>query len=257
MVVAKDLTKEFIKTEKVKFKTQKTRFNAVDGISLTANDGETLGIIGPNGAGKTTLLRMLGTLMEPTSGTVEHYLPDGTRLDTPEQVKRHMGYLSNNTKLHDRFSIREYLEALEPLYGFTPEETAAKIEEVIVKLDMASFADSRISGLSTGQTQRASISRCLFADPQLYILDEPTLGLDIMSSSTVVSFIQSERERGKTILYSTHYMEEAQTLCDRVILINRGRIIACGTPAALCVQTGRDTLRGAFLQLIGEDGGEQ
>jgi len=254
MVIAEHLVKEFLKSEKVRKKTIKSTFRAVDDVSLIAKDGETLGILGPNGAGKTTFLRMLGTLMEPTEGRVEHVLTDGTHLTRPEEIKARMGYLSNNTKLYEKFSVREFLGMLGEIYGMTREETQERTETVIKALSMEGFADNRIGKLSTGQTQRASIARCLFHDPDLYILDEPTLGLDIMSAAAIVDFMRAEKERGKTIIYSTHYLEEAQSLCDRVVLINKGKIIASDSPASLCKQTGTDSLREAFLALIGEDG---
>jgi len=257
MVSAENLVKEFIRSEKVKKKTVKTAFRAVDNISLQAADGETLGILGPNGAGKTTLLRMIATMMEPNSGTVTHTLPDGTVLRRPEEVKSHMGYLSNNTKLYGKLSVRELLKLVGELYDFSPDQIDGRIEEVSAYLDMNSFIDNRIAKLSTGQTQRASIARCLFSDPQLYILDEPTLGLDIMSAAAIVEFMKSERRKGKTIIYSTHYLEEAQSLCDRVLLINRGHMIACGSPEALCAETGTVSLRDAFLAYIEKDGGAQ
>ena len=253
-VIAQDLIKVFTKTEKVKRKTVKTDFHAVDGVSFTANAGETLGILGPNGAGKTTLLRMLGTMMEPSSGTVRYTLMDGTALEKPEDIKAHMGYLSNNTKLYGKLSTREILSMMGEIYLFSAEETSARIEEITKALHMETFVDNRTAKLSTGQTQRASIARCLFADPQFYILDEPTLGLDIMSAAAIVDFMRAEKSRGKTIIYSTHYLEEAQFLCDRVLLMNHGRIIAADSPAALCSQTGTESLRDAFLTLIGEDG---
>ena len=253
-VMAQDLIKVFTKTEKVKRKTVKTDFRAVDAVSFTVNAGETLGILGPNGAGKTTLLRMLGTIMEPSSGMVRYTLTDGTILEKPKDVKAHMGYLSNNTKLYGKLSTREILEMMGEIYHVTPDETCARIEGITKALHMEAFVDNRTAKLSTGQTQRASIARCLFADPQLYILDEPTLGLDIMSAAAIVDFMKTEKHRGKTIIYSTHYLEEAQSLCDRVLLMNHGRIIAADSPAALCSQTGTESLRDAFLTLIREDG---
>lgn len=257
MVKANNLVKEFTRTEGKGKKQQKTTFRAVNGMSLVANDGETLGILGPNGAGKTTFLRMLGTLMEPTEGEVEHYDENGSRLCKPEEIKARMGYLSNNTKLYEKFTVREFLGLLGEIYGLDKEATEKRIEEVIDTLNMGEFADNRIGKLSTGQTQRASIARCLFANPQLYILDEPTLGLDIMSAAAIVDFMKAEKEKGKTIIYSTHYLEEAQSLCDRVILINKGKIIAEGSPKSLCEDTNVNSLRDAFLEYIRRDGGAE
>lgn len=257
MVKANHLVKEFTRTEKKGRKQKKITFRAVNDMSIIANQGETLGILGPNGAGKTTFLRMLGTLMEPTEGSVEHYSNDGKKLEKPEDVKAKMGYLSNNTKLYEKFTVREFLGMLGDIYGFNKEYTNNRIEEVVEALNMTDFLDNKIGKLSTGQTQRASIARCLFADPELYILDEPTLGLDIMSAAAIVNFMKLEKEKGKTIIYSTHYLEEAQSLCDRVILINKGKIIAEGSPKELCEETNVTSLRDAFLEFIRRDGGEE
>ncbi|MBD5484669.1 MAG: ATP-binding cassette domain-containing protein [Lachnospiraceae bacterium] len=251
MITADNLVKTFIRNEK---KNKKSEFNAVDGISLSVREGEIVGILGPNGAGKTTLLRMMSKLMKPTSGMVSVRIGEEELTDEIE-VKRHIGYLSNNTKLYGRLSTRELLQMLGVLYGIAEEDTKHRIDEISEVLSMESFLDNRIEKLSTGQTQRASIARCLVHDPQVYIFDEPTLGLDIISSAAIVDFMKGEREKGKTVLYSTHYMEEAEYLCDRIIMIHQGRIIGEGTPAELRVQTGRDSLRDIFAGLIDENGG--
>lgn len=250
MITADNLVKTFVKNEK---KNKKTEINAVDGISLTVKEGEIVGILGPNGAGKTTLLRMMSKLMKPTSGMVSVRIGNREISDDIE-VKRHIGYLSNNTKLYGRLSTRELLQMLGVIYGVSEQEAAQKIEEITEILDMESFLDNRIEKLSTGQTQRSSIARCLVHDPQVYIFDEPTLGLDIISSASIIDFMKGERERGKTVLYSTHYMEEAEYLCDRIVMLHRGKIISEGTPADLKAQTGQANLRDVFSELIREEG---
>ena len=255
MITANDLRKEFIRQEKKGRKTVKTKICAVDGVSFTAYDGETLGILGPNGAGKTTLLRMLGSIMEPDSGSVCWYDGEERPITDPVEARCKMGYLSNNTKLNDKFSLREYLEMTGGIYRMTKEQIAERISEVEKILKLESFIDNRIAKLSTGQTQRASLARCLFHEPDVYILDEPTLGLDIMSASDVLSFMNAEKERGKTIIYSTHYLEEAEKLCDRVLLMNHGRIAAEGSPAELMERENAASLREAFLSVIEKDGG--
>ena len=253
MITADHLVKTFTRNEK---KNRKSEINAVDDISLTVKEGEIVGILGPNGAGKTTLLRMMAKLMKPTGGQVSIRI-DGTKILDEIEVKRHIGYLSNNTKLYGRLSTRELLQMLGTIYGMTQEDTERKIEEISTVMSMESFIDNRIEKLSTGQTQRASIARCLIHDPQVYIFDEPTLGLDIISSASIIEFMKGERERGKTVLYSTHYMEEAEYLCDRIVMIHRGRIISEGTPAALKEQTGKSSLRDVFSGLIREEDREQ
>ena len=250
MIIVENLVKTFTRNEK---KNKKSEFNAVDGISLTVKEGEIVGILGPNGAGKTTLLRMMSRLMNPSGGMV------GIRIGNKEisddiEVKRHIGYLSNNTKLYGRLSAREFLQMLGILYGMSQEYTERRIQEISGVLSMESFLDNRIERLSTGQTQRVSIARCLVHDPQVYIFDEPTLGLDIISSAAIIDFMKGERERGKTVLYSTHYMEEAEFLCDRIVMIYRGKIISEGTPAELRTQTGKNSLREIFAELISREG---
>lgn len=244
MIEAKELTKQFVRTLK---KGQKEEFFAVDHLSFTANQGEILGILGPNGAGKTTLLRMLGSLMEPTSGQVVITGQSGEQMTEKAELKQHIGYLSENTKLYGRFTVRELLSVFGELYGFSKDEIAAQIETICELLQMEAFIDNRIDKLSTGQKQRTSIARCLIHNPEIYIFDEPTLGLDIISSKAIIDFMKQEKTRGKCVLYSTHYMEEAEFLCDRIIMIDKGRIIASGTPQELKAETKTGNLRDTFF----------
>ena len=249
-ITADCLVKTFTKNEK---KSRKVDVNAVDGISMTVQEGEIVGILGPNGAGKTTLLRMMSRLMRPTHGTVSIQIGEEEITDDIE-IKRHIGYLSNNTKLYGRLSARELLQMLGVHDGLTNTDPERKIEEISDILSMESFLDNRIEKLSTGQTQRASIARCLVHDPQVYIFDEPTLGLDILSSAAIIEFMKKERDRGKIILYSTHYMEEAEYLCDRIVMIHRGKIVSEGSPDSLKAQTGKENLREVFAELIAKEG---
>lgn len=252
MIKADDLVKTFTKIEK---KNHKTEFNAIDHVSLEIHPSEILGVLGPNGAGKTTLLRMLGKLMHPTSGTVAILDEDNRELTDDIDIKRHIGYLSGNTRLYPRLSAREMLKMLGNIYDLAPDIAARRIDEIIEVLDLSSFADNRIERLSTGQTQRVSIARCLLHSPKVYIFDEPTLGLDIISSKAIINFMKQERDSGKSVLYSTHYMEEAEFLCDRFIMIHHGRIIAEGTAQELRDSTHCTNLRDTFLSLI--DGQEE
>lgn len=249
MLIANHLIKVFEKNEK---HNKKVSFRAVDDISLSVDKGEIVGIIGPNGAGKTTLLRMLGHLMEPTSGEVLYRDGDNEISDRLE-IKRRIGYLSGNTRLYGRLSIRELLEVMGSIYGMTKAEISERIDYISDVLGLDTFIDNRIEKLSTGQTQRASISRCLIHNPDIYIFDEPTLGLDIVSSNSIIQFMKNERAKGKTVLYSTHYMEEAEILCDRIIMMNNGRIIRSGTVEALQNDTDGRNLREVFMNLIGEE----
>lgn len=258
MIQATDLCKQFEQNVKEGKKTKKIEFMAVDHASLYAKEGEIVGILGPNGAGKTTLLRMLGMLMTPTKGELKLTDASGEAITDITKRKAAIGYLSNNTKLYPRFSIREYLHFLGQLYDYTEQEITQRIQTIFDVLDMKEFADNRIEKLSTGQTQRASIARCLMADPQLYILDEPTLGLDILSADAIIRFMKEQKEKGKIVLYSTHYLEEAEVLCDRIYMICKGKIVAEGTPRELKDQTGTSSLREAFHAIYDKaiEGGE-
>ncbi len=255
MITANHLIKTF--TRQVD-KKKKEEFNAVDDISLTVNDGELVGILGPNGAGKTTLLRMLTTLMTPTSGEIQFSVRMKSdtasesllELRTPIEIRQHIGYLSANTKLYERFSVRETMRLFGETYGMNEDEINKRTDYLAEVLDLNSFIDNRVAKLSTGQLQRTQIARCLIHDPEIYIFDEPTLGLDVVSSTGIIDFMKGEKDRGKTILYSTHYMEEAQYLCDRVLLLNKGKIIVEDTPAHLMENTNSDTMRDAFFSSL-------
>lgn len=248
MLEAVNLVKTFEKNLK---KGKKISFNAVDDISLTIDEGEIIGVLGPNGAGKTTLLRMLGSLMTPTSGKVVMKI-DGNLIEDITGIKKNIGYLSGNTKLYGRLSTREILSMMGTIYGLDENEINSGIDKIIKIMNMEDFVDNRIEKLSTGQTQRASIARCLIHNPGIYIFDEPTLGLDILSSNAIVEFIKGEKKRGKTIVYSTHYMEEAESLCDRIIFINKGKIVAEGSVEQLKADTGKENIRDVFKALIKE-----
>ena len=246
---ADNLIKTFVKNEK---NNVKRNFNADNEISLKLKLGEIVGIIGPNGAGKTTLLRMLGKLMKPTSGNINVCL-DGRVMESETEIKKYIGYLSGNTKLYGRLSTRELLTMAGKIYGMSDSDIEKRIGMISRVLDLGGFIDNRIEKLSTGQTQRASISRCIIHNPVIYIFDEPTLGLDILSSNAIVDFMLREKEAGKAVLYSTHYMEEAEKLCDRIIIINKGKIAAQGTVNELKTMGGSDNLREVFANLIGKE----
>ena len=241
-----NLYKQFERTIKQGRKNIKEEFMAVDNISLKASSGEIVGVLGPNGAGKTTLLRMLGMLMTPSKGEIKIYNSENSLIEDITEKKRAIGYLSGNTKLYPRFSIREYLLFLCELHDISKQDAIERTTEIIRLLDMENFADNRIDKLSTGQMQRASIARCLIADPLLYILDEPTLGLDILSADAIIQFMKEQKQKGKIVLYSTHYLEEAQVLCDRIYMICKGCIVAQGSPEELMTQTNTESLRDAF-----------
>lgn len=250
MIKVNGLKKKFVKMEKKK----KIEFYADNGISFETEDGQVIGILGPNGAGKSTLLRMLAGIMEPTEGTVEI---DGMNYKKNElEIKQKIAFLSGNTKLYNRLTSRELLKMCGELYGMKENEIDKRIEEIVKIFQMEKLIDQKISNLSTGQTQKVSIARCLVHNPKYYILDEATTGLDLMASQIILDFIKNERDAGKTILYSTHYMEEAENICDKVIMINKGLIIESGTPSEIKQRTNTSNLRDAFFALVGGNNNE-
>ena len=246
MIKVDNLKKKFIK---YKNKKEKEEFYADNGITFEASDGEIIGILGPNGAGKTTLLRMIAGILEPTEGTINF---DGLNYkDNEIEIKQNIAYLSGNTKLYDTLSTYELLKMCSDIYNISNDKAEKRIKEISKILEMDNFLYNKIGNLSTGQTQRVNIARCLIHDPKYYILDEATTGLDIISSQIILDFIKKEKENKKVILYSTHYMEEAENICDKVIMINKGIVINSGTPDKIKKDTGTTNLRDAFFAMIG------
>lgn len=244
MLKVENVSKEFTKLVD---KKRKEKFYADKDISFEANEGEILGILGPNGAGKTTLLRMIAGIMKPTSGKI---IVDNKTFDKNEiEIKKKLAFLTGNTKLYKDLSAYELLQMSCEYYELEKDKIKERIKFISNKFNMEEFLHQRIGSLSTGQTQKVSIARCIIHDPKYYILDEPTSGLDIISSKIILDTIKEEKSMGKTILYSTHYMEEAETICDRVILINKGKIIKIGSPDEIKEETKTTNLRDAFFAL--------
>ena len=239
-----------VKKTFVRYKSKKGKeiFYANNGISFEANDGEIIGILGPNGAGKTTLLRMIAGILEPTEGTVN--FDDLNYKENELEIKKSLAYLSGNTKLYDTISCYELLKMCADIYGVVDKQEE-RIKEISKILNMEGFLYNKIGNLSTGQTQRVNIARCMVHNPKYYILDEATTGLDIISSQVILNFIKEEKTKNKTIIYSTHYMEEAENICDKVIMINKGIVITRGTPSKIKEKTNTTNLRDAFFSLIG------
>ena len=246
MISVESVTKEFIKIDK---KKNKTKFKAVNNVSFKADDGEIVGVLGPNGAGKTTLLRMIGGILEPSKGKV--FFDDLNYKKNSIEIKKDIAYLSGNTKIYQSISGYELLKMCCEFYEVDKKDIDKRINYISKTLGMEKFIHNRIENLSTGQTQRVNIARCLVHNPKYYILDEATSGLDILSSQIILDFIKEEKRNGKTILYSTHYMEEAENICDKVIMINQGKIIITGTPNEIKEKTNTTNLRDSFFKLIG------
>ena len=246
MIRVQNITKTFIRN---KNKKQKEEFYADYDITFEAREGEIIGILGPNGAGKTTLLRMIAGILEPTKGKITFDKMDYKNNEI--EIKQKIAYLSGNTKLYDTLSTYELLKMCCDIYGLSEKESKKRIVEITNILKMEQFLYNKIANLSTGQTQKVNVARCLVHNPQYYILDEATTGLDIISSQVILNFIKEERKKGKTILYSTHYMEEAENICDRVIMINKGKVIKIRTPTEIKKDTKATNLRDAFFEIIG------
>ena len=224
-------------------------FYAVNDVSFNIEEGTIYGILGQNGAGKTTLLRMISGIMEPTKGSIT--IDNKSFNKSAEEIKNNLAFLSGNTKLYENITPKEILTIFGKVYGLSKNVLNKRIEEVINLLDMKDFQDNKIGNLSTGQVQRTNIARCFIHDPKYYILDEATAGLDVMSSQIIIDFIKKERERGKTIIYSTHYMEEAENICDKVLFINHGKMLFEDTPKNIMKNTKTTNLRDAFFAIIG------
>jgi len=211
---------------------RRERFSAVDGIDLRVETGEIFGLLGPNGAGKTTTMKMLATLLIPTSGSIRVLGIDP--LERPRDVRARLGaMLSGERSLYWKLTARENLEYFAALYHVSPNQTRARIERALAAVNLSDRAEDYVERYSTGMRQRVTLARALLPDPPLVILDEPTVGLDPQASRDLRDRVRELRAQGRTVLLTTHYMEEADQLCDRVAIIDHGRIVALDTPAAL------------------------
>jgi ABC-2 type transport system ATP-binding protein len=211
---------------------RRERFRAVDGIDLRVETGEIFGVLGPNGAGKTTTLKMLSTLLEPTSG--EAYVLGIDVRERPREVRARLGaMLSGERSLYWKLTARENLEYFAALYHVPPRETRRRIDAALESVKLMDRAEDYVERYSTGMRQRLALARALLPDPPLLILDEPTVGLDPQAARDLRERVREVRRQGRTVLLTTHYMEEADQLCDRVAIIDHGRVVALDTPAAL------------------------
>jgi sodium transport system ATP-binding protein len=221
---------------------------AVDNVTFEAHSGEIFGLLGSNGAGKTTTMRMLATILQPTGGSAQVAGHDIVR--DPEKVRRHIGFLSGDMGYYRRLSPREVMEIFGTLAGLEPRKLKERIEMLIDQFGMKEYADARADTFSTGMRQRANVARVLVHDPPVVILDEPTSGLDVPTAQIIENFILSAKKTGKCVVRSTHIMEEAEYLCDRIAVVHGGKLQALGTMDELRRQTGKQRLREIFLELI-------
>ena len=224
---------------------------AVDSVSFTVPDGAIPGLLGPNGAGKTTTLRMLYALLQPDAGRV---MVDGVDASAhPQEAQARMGVMPDVSGLYPRLTAREHIVYFAELHGLSSLETAERAEALISLLDMHAIADRRVAGFSHGERTKVALARALVHHPQNVLLDEPTNGLDVMSTRAVRRLIRQLRDEGKAVLFSSHVMQEVSALCDHIIVIAHGRVVATGSPDALREQTGHHNLEDAFVSLVGLD----
>jgi sodium transport system ATP-binding protein len=223
--------------------------HALDGVAFDVHNGEIFGILGPNGAGKTTALRLLATVLAPTAGTAKVAGYDIVR--EPEKVRKQIGFLSSDMGLYARLTPREVLRFFARLNGMQGQPLRARIDQIVARLQMDSFADTKIDRLSTGMKQKVAIARAVVHDPPILILDEPTYGLDVPTARLIENFILDAKDSGKCIVFSTHVMEEAEYLCDRITVIHEGKLRIIGTMEELRAHTGKRRLHEIFLDLLG------
>jgi sodium transport system ATP-binding protein len=226
---------------------------AVDDVSFGVRAGEIFGLLGPNGAGKTTCLRLLATVMSPTGGTAT--LGGHDILRAAGEVRKQIGFLSGDMGLYHRLTPREILRFFAELHGLAGAALRDRIAHLLAWLDITGFADTKVDQLSTGMRQKVAIARTLVHDPPILILDEPASGLDVPTARVIEQFILEARRAGKCILLSTHVMEEAEYLCDRIGVLHQGRLRITGTMEELRAATGKQRLREIFLTLLGIDPG--
>ena len=222
--------------------------SAVDGVSFSCRPGEIYGLLGANGAGKTTLLRILATILSPSEGTAVVAGYDVAQ--DPQMVRSRVGFLSTATALYGRLSALEMVEYFGRLHGLDEPTLRLRVDGIFERLEMNDFRDRRCDKLSTGMKQKVSIARTLVHDPSVMIFDEPTVGLDVMAARTIAAFIRECRDSGKTVVFSTHVMSEAERLCDQIGIIHEGKLLAEGSLPQLRAQFGIQDLEDLFVKVV-------
>ena len=229
------------------------KVEAVRGISFDVRDGEITGLLGPNGAGKTTTLRMLYSLLPPDKGEIRIDGLDPTK--DAMAIKRTLGVVPDSRGLYTRMTARENIVYYGELHGMSPRDIKERIGELVETLDMADFIERRTEGFSQGQRVKVAIARAMVHKPQTVLLDEPSNGLDVMSTRALRRYVLDLKDAGHSVILSTHIMQEVAALCDRIVIIADGRIAANGTAQELLEQSDCDTLEDAFVRLIGSEEG--
>ncbi|MCO4797659.1 MAG: ATP-binding cassette domain-containing protein [Colwelliaceae bacterium] len=235
------------------FKSKKETVKALDGLSFQANDGEITGILGPNGAGKTTCLRTLYGLLSADEGFATI---DGIQVtENPLEARSKLGIFPDKFGLYERLTAYEQIDYFASLHGLSGKAKKQAIETVIADLDMQELAHRKSAGFSQGQRMKVTLAQALVHQPKNFVLDEPTRGLDVMSTRVLRNYLAKFKEKGHCILFSSHVMQEVAALCDRVIIVANGKLAAQGTPQELCDLAGESQLEEAFVKLIGSDEG--
>jgi sodium transport system ATP-binding protein len=224
------------------------RIEAVRGIDFECHAGEVFGLLGANGAGKTTTLRMLATVLRPTSGSVTVLGHDAGV--EPTEVRRCLGFYSASTALYPRLTARETIELFARIGGYPAERVKTRVDALVERFGIGPYQHARVERLSSGMKQKISVARTLAHDPPLLIFDEPTVGLDVLNALEMVEIVKELRAAGKTVIYSTHIMSEAEKLCDRIAIIHRGTILACEALEALRRVTGAHYLEDIFVHFV-------
>ena len=235
------------------FKTKTGTVQAVDGVDFTAEDGRITGLLGPNGAGKTTTLRMLYTLMRPDSGRV--LVDDIDAAQDPAAVRRVLGVLPDARGVYKRLTARENIRYFGELHGLSKAQIEERTRILSEQLDMGEILDRQTEGFSQGQRTKTAIARALVHDPRNVILDEPTNGLDVMTTRAMREFLFKLRDDGRCVIFSSHIMQEVAALCDRIVIIAKGRVVAAGTADELRERFGKPNLEDAFVSAIGSEEG--
>lgn len=243
MITVENLSKTFLGPKK-------SVVRAVVDVSFECHPGEIFGLLGANGAGKTTLLRMLSTIISPTAGRAS--VAGYDVVEHPAEVRKNIGFLSTTTALYQRLTAKETIQYFGKLHGLSGRDLQERTTYVIDLLNIGSFQNRLCDKLSTGEKQRVGLARTILHDPPVLFFDEPTAGLDVLASQTVMEFIEARREAGKTVVFSTHIMSEAERLCDRIAVIHSGRLAAIGSLDELRTATGQDRLEAVFLDLVKE-----
>ncbi|MGM0429931.1 MAG: ATP-binding cassette domain-containing protein [Pseudomonadota bacterium] len=226
---------------------------ALDSLSFQAKDGEITGLLGPNGAGKTTCLRIIYGLLKADTGKAEIEGVDANQ--KPIDARRNLGIFPDKFGLYERLTVREQVAYFAGLHGLTGNKQKQAVEQVIEKLDIKELADRRTAGFSQGQRMKVALAQALVHSPKHLILDEPSRGLDVMSTRILRDVLREQRAQGTCILFSSHVMQEVAALCDRVVVMANGKVAAEGTPQELCDMTGEPQLEDAFVKIIGTDEG--